>query len=106
MERSEAKKSSPRNKTFYEKANKWRAFKVNEDQSGMIKAADYHDTWFRTKVAAFNVYYICRAGRADWPCRTVTLSKWWKMKHADPWRPSRDGTAQTATRATNRSGGG
>ena len=47
---------------FYESANKWRAFKDNEDQVGMIKAADYHDTWFRTKVAAINVYYICRSG--------------------------------------------
>ena len=60
----------PPEKTLYEKANKWRAFKDNEDQSGMIKAADCHDTWFRTKVAAFNAYYICRAGHADWPCRT------------------------------------
>ena len=35
-------------------------------------------------MAAFNVYYICRAGHANWPCRTVTLSKWWKKKHEDP----------------------
>ena len=48
--------------TFYEKANKWRAFKDNEDQIGMIKAVDYHDTWFRTEVVAFHVYYICRSG--------------------------------------------
>ena len=50
----------------------------------MIKAADYHDTWFRTKVAAFNVYYICRSGHAQWPCRAVTLSNWWKKKHENP----------------------
>ena len=47
---------------FFERVNKWRAFRDNEDQIGMIKAADYHDTWFRTDVAAFNVYYICRSG--------------------------------------------
>ena len=69
---------------FREKANKWRAFKTRDDQNGMCKAADYHDTWFRTEVAAFNVYCICRAGGAAWPCRTVTLSRWWKTKHLDP----------------------
>ena len=69
---------------FREKANKWRAFNTTDDQTGMIKAADYHDTWFRTEVAAFNVYYICRAGHEEWPCRTVKLSNWWNTKHADP----------------------
>ena len=69
---------------FREKANKWNAFNTKEDPVGMCKAADYHDQWFRSKVAAFNVYYICRAGNALWPCRTVTLSNWWKKKHADP----------------------
>ena len=70
-------------KTFYEKAHKWRAFKDNEDRIGMCKAADYHDTWFITEVAAVNVNYICRAGGA-WPCRLVTLSSWWQEKHTDP----------------------
>ena len=69
---------------FREKANTWNAFHNKEDQVGMCKAADYHDQWFKTEVAAFNVYYICRAGHAEWPCRTVTLSNWWKKKHDDP----------------------
>ena len=46
---------------FREKANTWNAYHAQEDQVGMCKAADYHDQWFRTKVAAFNIYYICRA---------------------------------------------
>ena len=66
------------------KANMCNAFIMHEYQVGMCRAADYHDQWFRSNVAAFNVYYICRAGHADWPCRTVTLSSWWKKKHADP----------------------
>ena len=41
---------------FRRKASKWRAFSNHMDQRGMIAAADYHDQWFRSSVAAFNVY--------------------------------------------------
>ena len=56
---------------FRDKANKWRAFNTTDDQTGMIKAADYHDTWFRTEVAAFNVYYICRSGGVNGPAERL-----------------------------------
>ena len=73
-----------REEELRKKANKWNAFNTHEDQIGMCRAAGYHDQWFKSLVAAFNVYYICRSGGAGWPCRTVTLSNWWKKKHADP----------------------
>ena len=51
--------------------------RTHEDQRRMMAVADYHDQWFKSSIAAFNTYYICRAGGHD-VCRTVTKSAFWR----------------------------
>ena len=61
-----------------------RSFLNHDDPAAMRRAADYSDQWFKHSTGAFNVYYICKAGHADWPCNTLILSDKWDRLHADP----------------------
>ena len=44
-----------------------------------ISIIDYSDQWFKLQKGegAFNVFYICCAGGAEWPCNTVIESQLW-----------------------------
>ena len=68
--------------------NKWRAFaSKGEQQAAYCRAADYANEWFGTLEQKLRVYYVCRAGAAEWPCDTLILSKQWHRIHEDPLAP-------------------
>lgn len=69
---------------FEVKLYKERAFESYQgiDRQHMKNAADYSDQWFKdARGVQFNVYYMCRAGPALWPCNTVIESQAWDRLH-------------------------
>ena len=65
--------------------NAWRAYSSKgEQQAAFCRAADYADEWFGSFNQKLRVYYVCRAGAAEWPCDTLILSKEWHRMHKDP----------------------
>jgi hypothetical protein len=64
---------------------KERAFADHEDKDRMRAVADYSDRWFAldSGMGFFNVYYVCKAGAALWPCNTLIISQEWDRLHQD-----------------------